>query len=225
MSASPPPPVHLVRTGIANIEAVSAAFRRLGRDVVPVRAPDEIAEAAFVVLPGVGSFASGIEALERAGLLDPLRQRVESGRPTLAICLGLQLLCEGSAEAPDVGGLGCIPGRTGRFDGEVRVPQLGWNAIRTDGEGRFLQSGVMYFANSYRLAASPPGWAEARSRHGSVFVAGLERRGVLACQFHPELSGVAGAGLLERWLERAPAAARAVEGAEVGAPDRSRVAC
>ncbi|MDX1579122.1 MAG: imidazole glycerol phosphate synthase subunit HisH [Gemmatimonadota bacterium] len=195
-------PIRLVPTGIANLEAVAAAFRRLGREVEIAGSPRVILEAGHLVLPGVGSFASGVDALDDAGWAEPLRERVQEGRPTLAICLGLQLLCESSAEAPGVAGLGCIPGTVTRFGDDVRVPQLGWNAVRANGDARYLKSSVMYFANSYRLESPPPGWAVATARHGGTFVAALERDGVLACQFHPELSGTAGQGLLSSWLER-----------------------
>ncbi len=168
----------------------------------------EIAEAPYIVLPGVGSFKSGMSALKQGGRDDALRERVAAGRPTLAICLGLQLLCEGSEEAPGVPGLGCVRGTVGRFSGDVRVPQLGWNRIDAPTEAIYCRSGVVYFANSYRLGEPPPGWTATTCRYGGRFVAAFERDGVLACQFHPELSGRLGQGILSRWLEASPPDAR-----------------
>lgn len=192
--------VRIVPTGIANIEAISAAFRRLGLAVGPVETPADIEAAPFVVLPGVGSFGSGVRALEEHGWREPLRARIDDARPTLAVCLGFQLLCESSDEAPGVAGLGCVPGHVTRFGDDVRVPQLGWNRIRAHPRSRLLRSGAMYFANSYRLGKPPAGWTPAMARHGAPFVAAIERGSILGCQFHPELSGVAGRRLLERWI-------------------------
>ena len=130
-----------------------------------------------------------------------MSRRVESGRPTLAICLGLQLLVDASDEAPGQPGLGVISGRVGRFPSGVKVPQLGWNRVMAEPSCRLLGSGTAYFANSYRLEGIPEGWSAATSEHGGTFVAGLERGAVLACQFHPELSGEWGEGVLRRWIE------------------------
>ena len=201
--------VGIVPTGVANLEAVAAAFRRLGRTPRLLDAADGISDTEYVVLPGVGSFAGGMAELRRRGWAEAVRGRVEGGRPTLAICLGLQLLCEESEEAPGTPGLGCVPGRVVRLAESCRVPQLGWNRIAAPGGTVFLRSSVVYFANSYGLGAAPAGWIAAMGRHGDRFVAGLERGGVLACQFHPELSGKVGAGLLKRWLDTSPGAAAA----------------
>ncbi|WP_419949820.1 imidazole glycerol phosphate synthase subunit HisH [Candidatus Palauibacter sp.] len=201
--------VGIVPTGVANLEAVLSAFRRLGRTPRILDAATDVDDAAYVVLPGVGSFADGMAELRRRGWEEPLRRRVAALRPTLGICLGLQLLCESSDEAPGTPGLGCVPGRVVKLSGDCRVPQLGWNRIGVPGGAAFLRSGIVYFANSYRLEGVPPGWTGAVGRHGTRFVAGFERGGVLACQFHPELSGMTGTGLLSRWLEGAPGAAAA----------------
>ena len=202
--------VGIVPTGVANLETVVAAFRRLGRTPRIVDSATDIMDAAYVVLPGVGSFADGMADLRRQGWDEALRRRIRELRPTLGICLGLQLLCEWSDEAPGIPGLGCVPGRTIRLAGGCRIPQLGWNRITAPADAVFLRSGIFYFANSYRLEGGPSGWVTSMGRHGSPFVAGFERGGVLACQFHPELSGRVGAGLLNRWLEQAPGASGAV---------------
>ncbi len=209
--ATGPDDVGIVPTGVANLEAVAAAFRRLGKTPRLLDSAAGISSAAYVVLPGVGSFAGGMAELRRRGWGAAVRRRVEEGRPTLAICLGLQLLCEESEEAPDTAGLGCVPGRVVRLAESRRLPQLGWNRVAAPAGATFLRSSVVYFANSYGLEAGPAGWTAAMGRHGSRFVAGLERGGVLACQFHPELSGKVGAGLLKRWLEQSPGAAAAFE--------------
>ena len=211
--ASVGPPVTIVRTGVANVEAVVAAFRRLGRESRFAESPRELERARLAVLPGVGSFRSGMEALEAGGLDGVVRERVEAGRPTLAICLGLQLLCDGSDEAPGRPGLGCIPGTATRFRDGARVPQLGWNDVTRDGSGSLVESGVAYYANSYRLTRAPEGWHVTTSDYAGPFIASIERGTVLACQFHPELSGTWGLDVLARWLAAAESPGAAAAGA------------
>ena len=194
--------VTLVPTGVANLASVAAAFRRVDQQVVTARGPDDIEAASHLVLPGVGAFGAGMAALHETSAVAALRARIAADRPTLAICLGLQMLSEGSEESPDVRGLGVIPGTATRFPESVRVPQFGWNRVTPDAEAGLVQPGHAYFANTYRLTASPPGWSTALADHGGPFVAALQRGAVLACQFHPELSGAWGLDLLRRWLDK-----------------------
>ncbi len=195
--------VAIVRTGVSNTASVIAAFGRCGLETVLTTDPREVESAGALVLPGVGSFAAGMSVLESAGLVDALRHRIEAGRPTAAFCLGLQLLCATSEESPGVEGLGVIDARVERFGEGVRVPQFGWNRVEP-GEGcGLVRPGHAYFANSYRIGATPAGWSSATADHGGRFVAAVERGAVLACQFHPELSGAWGLDLLKRWLVRA----------------------
>jgi len=133
----------------------------------------------------------------------------------------MQMLCEGSEETSDVPGLGVIAGACRRLPDHVRVPHLGWNAVTAVSQAGLVDSGVAAFANSYALLEAPRGWTPAWTTHGVRFVAALERGCILACQFHPELSGAYGAALLERWLSGAKAApsapsAPAGEGPEPG---------
>ncbi len=194
-------PVLVVRTGTANTASVLAGLQRAGATAAVVEDAERVAAARRVVLPGVGALAPAMERLEADGLGEVLVERIAVGRPTLAVCLGLQLLCSASEESPGRVGLGVLPGRVTRFGAGLRVPQMGWNRVAPDAGCRLLQPGWAYFANSYRLVEPPPGWAVARADHGGLFVAALERGAVLACQFHPELSGDWGQALLRRWLE------------------------
>jgi len=196
--------VVVVRTGTANLASVVAALERAGRTVLVADEPATVVEAARLVLPGVGSFGAVAEALARGGLAAPLAERIRSGRPTLAICLGLQLLAAASEEDPGAEGLGVLDATVTALPPTVRVPQLGWNQVRAEDGCRLLEDGAAYFANSYRLEAVPPGWEGAMADHGGPFVAALERGAVLGCQFHPELSGRWGQSLIERWLEVEP---------------------
>lgn len=194
------PEVLIVPTGTANIASVMAAFRRLGAEPRVAERPDEVVAATHVMLPGVGAFGASMARLREHGLDDALRQRMAADRPTISICVGHQLLFERSEESPGVAGLGVIPGEVGRFAGEVRVPQFGWNRVRPEAGCDLLEDGHAYFANSYRATAAP-GWKVAHGEHGGRFVAAVERGNVIGCQFHPELSGGYGAALLSRFLE------------------------
>src|SRR5262249_4154568 len=180
-----------------------AGLRRAGARPRVAREAEAIAQAPLVLLPGVGAFGPGMQELRAHGVDDALRARVAADKPLLAVCLGLQLLCERSDEAPGERGLGIVRGDVAHFARGVRAPQFGWNRIAPESGCRFLRAGYAYFANSYRLAAAPSGWCAATAEHGGSFVAALERGSVLACQFHPELSGASGNELLQRWIAEA----------------------
>jgi glutamine amidotransferase len=192
--------VVVVPTGTANLASVRAALDRLGARTRLADDAAMIEDAAHVVLPGVGSFGAAIAGLRETGLDGAIVARVSAGRPTLAMCVGLQVLFEASDESPHATGLAALPGHVGRFAGSVRVPQFGWNRVVPEPGCRFVQPGYAYFANSYRVLEAP-GCAVATAEHGGCFVAALERGGVLACQFHPELSGAYGHALIGRWLD------------------------
>ena len=197
--------VLVVKTGVANLASVLAGLRRAGAEPHLGDDPDAVRSAGAVVLPGVGAFTAGVAGLRERHLDLAIADRIRAGRPLLAVCLGLQLLLEASEEGPGEQGLSVVPGVARRFDAHesVRVPQLGWNRVIPSADCQLLQPGYAYFANSYRLVEPPPGFASAMAYHGGSFVAAFERGPVLACQFHPELSGTWGIDLIRRWAERA----------------------
>ncbi len=193
------PEVIVVRTGTANTASVLAAFARLGAAARLSEDPRDVERAERIVLPGVGAFGAAMSSLTERGLVGPLRARLRDGARTLCVCLGLQLLFEESEESPGCAGLGVIAGRVERFPRSARVPQFGWNAVRAPDETGIVRSGQAYYANSFRAVAAP-GWRAATTEYGGEFIGALEREGVAACQFHPELSGRWGLDLLARWL-------------------------
>lgn len=195
--------VVVVATGTANLASVLAGLKRAGARPRVAMSAEEVLAAPAAVLPGVGALAAAMEQLDRDNMVPAVRERIRAGLPTLAVCLGLQLLAEGSEENPDTTAFGLFPGVATRYPDTVRVPQMGWNRLRVEAGCRLLQPGHAYFANSYRLEEAPHGWNVAWSDHAGPFVAALERGSVLACQFHPELSGDFGKALLTRWVERA----------------------
>ncbi|MCP4899673.1 MAG: imidazole glycerol phosphate synthase subunit HisH [bacterium] len=193
--------VTVVRTGAANLASVLAAFGRQGCPVRLTQDPDAVRAADRVVLPGVGSFTPVAQALRDQKLDRALIERINKDRPTLGICLGLQLFAAASEESGDVKGLGVISSEVRRFPNTVVVPQLGWNTVTVEPGCTLIESGAAYFANSYRLTSAGNGWKVAWSDHGGEFIAAVEHGAVLGCQFHPELSGDWGADVLKRWLE------------------------
>ena len=174
--------------GAGNVRSVALALGRLGAEAAVTTDPGVVASADLAVLPGVGSAASAMAALRAASLDEALRERAAAGRPTLGICLGLQLALESSEEDGGVDGLGLLPGRARRLVGG-RVPRMGWARVEPAGE-------EYWFAHSF--AADTPAataWSEG-------LVAEVRSDGFVGSQFHPEKSGAAGARYLERCLSR-----------------------
>ena len=200
------PSVTIIDTAVANIASMQAAWNRLGYRPVLTTDGNEVLDANLVVLPGVGAFASGMARLRELQLDSVLIQRSAENRPLLAVCLGLQLLCSESEEAPGVAGLGIIPKPVRRLPGIVPVPQLGWNQVvpspsADGGNSAKLTTGYAYFANSFCLSDAPDGWAYANTNYGFDFVSAAARGRILACQFHPELSGAWGLQTLREWAQ------------------------
>ncbi len=192
--------VAVIDTGVANIASIRSAFRTLGVGTETAREPTAVLEADRIVLPGVGDFATGISRIRGLKIDSALKDALERGTPILAICLGMQLLCDGSEESPGVPGLGIIPGTCRRLPESVRVPHLGWNIIEPDSDSVLLRPGFAAFANSYALTGTPPGWSAARTNYGGRVISALEMGGALGCQFPPQMSGGDRLDLSERSL-------------------------
>jgi imidazole glycerol-phosphate synthase subunit HisH len=175
--------------GAGNTRSVIVAFERLGADAFATSRPDDVLVADLAVLPGVGSAASAMAGLRRSALDAALRSRVEAGRKTLGICLGLQLALEESEEDGGVRCLALLPGRAVRLR-EGRVPRMGWAPVESTGES-------FYFAHSYAAETS------AATALSEGVVAAAESGSFLGVQFHPEKSGAAGARFLDRCLSPA----------------------
>ena len=193
----------VVPTGVANLASILALCERLGRCPRLAAAARDVEVASHVILPGVGAFGAAMETLEAKGFAGALRARIAAGRPTLAVCVGMQVLLEGSEESPGARGLGIVPGRARCLRGRP-LPQLGWNRVAAPEGAGLLDHGWAYFAHSYALDRPPPGWHSATVEYGGRFVAAIERGRCLATQFHPELSSAWGRALVERWLDARP---------------------
>jgi imidazole glycerol phosphate synthase glutamine amidotransferase subunit len=203
MTAAARPTFAIVDYGAGNLISIDQALTGVGADVTIARDPATLTAADALVVPGVGAAAPAMARLAAAGLVDPIRAWIAGGRPYLGICLGLQLLFDGSDEDGAVT-LGVIAGRTTRLVDAPTLPHIGWNQVeRTREHAAFagIAPGAdFYFVHSY--AGSPVGpdaerTVLARTTHGGSFVSAVARDNVLGVQFHPERSGSDGLRLLE----------------------------
>lgn len=191
--------ITVVATGHANVRSLMNALERLGAEAVLSEDPEEIRSTGRLILPGVGAFGSVAERLEARGLMAALRERLAAGRTLLGICLGLQLLLEGSEESPGVPGLGWIPGIATRLQAP-KVPHMGWNLVEPAGPDPVIGEKPFhaYFVHSY--AAGPDMAAATTEYAGRRFASAVRKDNAVALQFHPERSGPAGLDLLRRYL-------------------------
>ena len=121
--------VAVIDSGVANLASVVSALNTVGASPFVTADPEAVRSAAHVVLPGVGHFGAAMDTLGSSGLAEAVREVSRQDRPLLAVCLGLQLLSDGSDESPGTTGLGIFPGRCRRLPADVRVPHLGWNGV------------------------------------------------------------------------------------------------
>jgi glutamine amidotransferase len=204
--------IAVVDYGAGNTRSVLRALEAVGADAALVNGSEGLDAANRLVVPGVGAAPSAVEALVARGLWDPLRRWGADGRPLLGVCLGAQLLLDGSDEG-DAPGLGLLAGRCRAFPfpsegGPRQVPHIGWNEVRTAG-GRF----DAYFVHGYWTDARPEAVAGRTTVDGFTFPSLLRHEAITGTQFHPEKSGPVGRALLAAFatgrLDAAPAPAPA----------------
>ncbi|HET8657252.1 MAG TPA: imidazole glycerol phosphate synthase subunit HisH [Longimicrobiaceae bacterium] len=194
--------------GAGNLRSVVKAFEHEGADAVLTADPAVARAADRLVLPGQGHFGQCVERLEESGLADAVREVVAAGRPFLGICVGMQLLYEGSEEAPEARGLGFLPGAVQRIPTEQPLPHVGWNAVEFTERGRAdpLLAGVAgerpeYFYHVHSYARLAPGGDEvlASCTYDAAFATIVRRENVWGIQFHPEKSQEAGLRMLRNF--------------------------
>ncbi len=188
--------------GIGNLRSAEKALQHLGADARLVSEPDAAAGAAGVVLPGVGNFGRCMSALRESGLDGVALDAISCGRPFLGICVGMQMLYEGSEESPGVAGLGVLPGIVQRLPDGVKRPQMQWNQLSVLRHSPLVaglgEDPWVYFVHSY---APPTGdLVVATCDYGGPVVAAVGWEGVWATQFHPEKSGSAGLAILANFV-------------------------
>jgi glutamine amidotransferase len=206
------PLIAVVDYGAGNLVSIDQALTTVGADVRVARHAEALRGVDAVIVPGVGAAAPAMARLDRRGLTAPIRAWLADGRPFLGICLGLQLLFEGSDE-DGATTLGVLPGRTRRLEAAPTLPHIGWNQVeRTRDHALFdgIDDGAdFYFVHSY--AGAPEGAAAdavelARTTHGRPFTSAVARDSLLGVQFHPERSGPDGLRLLRNFVSLVGAA-------------------
>jgi imidazole glycerol-phosphate synthase subunit HisH len=197
--------IAIIDYGMGNLRSVSKAFEAVGHEAVVTRDSRVIGNASHVVLPGVGAFGDCMANLERYGLVEPIRKTIESGKPFLGICLGLQLLFTESEEFGIHKGLGIIPGRVRRFevDPTLKVPHMGWNQVNIR-QPCPLFEGIAdgdhwYFVHSFYVDPSDKTVTATTTDYGTTFVSSIWQDNVVACQFHPEKSQAVGLQLIKNF--------------------------
>ena len=196
--------IALLDYGAGNVGSVLKAVRYLGFEAQPANCPETLFGAQKIIFPGQGHFGTMMKALADRRLSEALRETLATGKPFLGICLGLQVLYEGSDEAPEADGLGLLPGRVRRFQDAFKVPHVGWSQLEIRrGEGLFGGVGdgsFVYYCHSYYAPVTTE--TAAVTEYGESFAAAAEFDHVWAVQFHPEKSGEVGLRILRNFLER-----------------------
>ena len=197
--------IAIVDYNAGNLRSVKRACDKVGIDSVFTQDPAAVLGADRVIFPGVGHARTAMETLEQTGLADALKETLKRGTPVLGICVGAQLVLDGSDEGP-THGLGLIPGRTRLLetgDARLKVPHIGWNGLHIEQRHPLLEGianeDELYFVHSYYLEPASREHVYATTDHGPRFCVALGRDNLFATQFHPEKSGPLGLGLLARF--------------------------
>jgi len=199
--------IGLIDYGMGNLHSVQRAFERLGAEILPVHGADAMESCDALVLPGVGSFDPAMERLHQGQLVKAIQASCAAGRPLLGICLGLQLLFEGSEEGSRTG-LGLLAGRVRALPRVPHhpIPHMGWAPLLPGVASPLLgaeqRDAWVYFVHSYAAAPehrdSITAWVDWA---GTPVTAAIWQDTIAACQFHPEKSGPVGVAMLQRWLD------------------------
>lgn len=204
--------IAVIDYGMGNLASVRKALTYLHSEAIVTDDVDRIMSADGVILPGVGAIAPAMEALRAKGLDKAVKEIAMSDKPLLGICLGMQLLFDGSEEgATDgelVSGLGIIPGAVRRFpaalmsEKSLKVPQIGWNNLKDVSGSLLRENDYVYFVHSFYCDPADKADAAAYAEYGIRYAAAVEHDNVYATQFHPEKSGEAGLQILSAFIRR-----------------------
>ena len=199
--------IAVVDYGIGNLRSAEKALQHLGADARLTADEGDIASARAVVLPGVGNFGACMRALRGSGLEQATRDAATDGRPFLGICVGMQMLFDGSDESPGETGLGVVAGRITRLPDTVRLPQMGWNTLEASGDTQLLAGLPVplwcYFVHTFAPEPADNTVVAAWCDYGRRFAAAIERGPLWATQFHPEKSGSVGLAMLGNFVTAA----------------------
>ncbi|MFH1255699.1 MAG: imidazole glycerol phosphate synthase subunit HisH [Candidatus Diapherotrites archaeon] len=198
--------IGVIDYGAGNIRSVLNAVSAAGGKAELVSDASRISSYEKLILPGVGNFGKVAENLEKKGMDKAIKEFIAGEKPFLGICLGLQLLLEGSEESKGSKGFGLFKGKNLRFAGELKVPQIGWNQIEMQGKASRLFKGVKsgsfaYFVHSYYAKPEDETIVAAETEYGIKYASAFEKGTVFATQFHPEKSGEVGLRILKNFVE------------------------
>ena len=196
--------IAVIDYGMGNLRSVSKAFEAVGHQAVVTRDSHVIGNASHVVLPGVGAFGDCMANLEKSGLIPVIMDSLHSGKPFLGICLGMQLLFEGSDEAPGVKGLGFFKGQVRLLHTELKIPHMGWNKLELRSPSPLLEGAegeYVYFVHSFHAEPEDKSIITSVCDYGMEVTASVGRGKVQAFQFHPEKSSRVGMRLLKNFVE------------------------
>ena len=198
--------IAVIDYGAGNLQSVKNAFDFIGCDVKVTADKEELKSASAAVLPGVGSFGDAMNCLKKSDFVNPVLEFIESGKPFLGICLGLQLLFEESEESPGVNGLGVLKGRIKKIPAGngLKIPHIGWNSLNIkEYDGLFQnieQNPYVYFVHSYYLEAEHQNVVSSTTNYGVKIDASIQHGNLFATQFHPEKSGKTGLQILKNFV-------------------------
>ena len=202
--------IAIIDYGVGNLFSVEKAFAALGAEAKITNNPAEIKGAEKLVLPGVGAFGDCMKNLEESGLIPLLKEETAAGKPLLGICVGLQILFEGSEESPEAAGLGFLPGQVKRMPAEdLKVPHMGWNRlhIAEPRQEKDLFAGLeqdkeyVYFVHSYHAVPQDKSVITATTDYGERLTAAVQKGNIMATQFHPEKSGDVGLRIIDNFCK------------------------
>lgn len=182
-----------------NLKSICNMLDFLGEKYRISSDPKEIGTAQRIIFPGQGHFAQAMKNLENKKLIKPIKTAIANNSNFLGICLGLQVLFEKSEEAPEINGLGIIKGEVKKFR-EGKIPQIGWNQIKTTQNNSYLEDNYFYFVNSYYVIPEDESVTSSICNYNIDFTASIEYKNLTAVQFHPEKSSEAGIKFFKRWL-------------------------
>ena len=201
--------IAVIDYGVGNLFSVQKAFSYLGADAKITSDERDMVSAEKLVLPGVGAFGDCMNNLEATGLIPVLKSEIEKGKPLLGICVGLQILFDGSEESPGAKGLGIISGRIKKINAPtLKVPHIGWNSLevraprqRNDLFAGVSKSSYVYFVHSYHAVPDDGSVITATTEYGEKLTAAVALGNVQATQFHPEKSGDVGLKIIKNFIE------------------------
>jgi glutamine amidotransferase len=210
--------VTIIDYGIGNLRSIEKAFEHEGIDVLRTDDPTAVAEADYLVLPGVGAFGACMQEVIDRGLVDPIKETVANGVPFLGVCVGMQMLFDIGEERGTYEGLGLLPGRVKKFDfpnradttkERLKIPHMGWNTVSPNRRHPLLadidREAFFYFVHSFHVVCENPSDILATTEYGYTFPAMVHRNNVMGVQFHPEKSQTNGLTLLRNFAHLAVA--------------------